>query len=223
MFAAGRVKERTSIFQSKTGKPVRFEITEGTRASLLRWIEQPAMIGSAFLWPGRFHDRPHISTRQYARLLKDLVASIGLEPSAYGTHSMRRTKSRRSTRRRRTCARRSFCWGARRWTARSGISGSSWMTLSSCRRGSRSESGVGRKRPARSGRCGSFKDAVTRFDRASDRVEVHRPTGAAPFPLTIPAFPASRARLHSGKRLSIQLVNRATVRLRRRSGKVSSV
>ena len=51
------------------------------------------MIGSEFLWPGRFHARPHISTRQYGRLLKEWVASIGLEPSAYGTHSMRRTKA----------------------------------------------------------------------------------------------------------------------------------
>ena len=50
------------------------------------------MIGSTHLWPGRFHDRPHISTRQYARLVRLWVQSIGLEPSAYGTHSMRRTK-----------------------------------------------------------------------------------------------------------------------------------
>ena len=28
----------------------------------------------------------------YARLVRDWVTSIGLEPSAYGTHSMRRTK-----------------------------------------------------------------------------------------------------------------------------------
>jgi site-specific recombinase XerC len=50
------------------------------------------MAGHEFLWPGRLHDRPHISTRQYARMLKEWVRSIGLEPSAYGTHSMRRTK-----------------------------------------------------------------------------------------------------------------------------------
>jgi site-specific recombinase XerC len=92
VFVARRVKERTSILQSKTKTPVQFEITEGTRVSLHQWIASPAMIGSEFLWPGRFHDRPHISTRQYARLLKDRVTSIGLEPSAYGTHSMRRTK-----------------------------------------------------------------------------------------------------------------------------------
>ncbi|WP_321341998.1 tyrosine-type recombinase/integrase [uncultured Cohaesibacter sp.] len=92
VFAAGTIKERVSILQSKTGKPVRFEITEGTRKSLKEWINHPLMIGHAYLWPGRFHDRPHISTRQYARLLKEWVQSIGLEPSAYGTHSMRRTK-----------------------------------------------------------------------------------------------------------------------------------
>lgn len=92
VYAAGAVKERASILQSKTKTPVRFEITEGTRASLRDWIDHPLMKGYEFLWPGRFHDRPHISTRQYARLLKDWVKSIGLEPTAYGTHSMRRTE-----------------------------------------------------------------------------------------------------------------------------------
>ena len=60
--------------------------------SLRTWIDDPAMVGSDFLWPGRFHDPDHISTRQYARLVKYWVASIDLEPSAFGTHSMRRTK-----------------------------------------------------------------------------------------------------------------------------------
>lgn len=44
------------------------------------------------MWPGRIHERLHISTRQYARLVRKWVTSIGLEPSAYGTHSLRRTK-----------------------------------------------------------------------------------------------------------------------------------
>jgi site-specific recombinase XerD len=50
------------------------------------------MVGAEFLWPSRFHYSPHLSTRQYARILRSWVTSIGLEPSAYGTHSMRRTK-----------------------------------------------------------------------------------------------------------------------------------
>jgi site-specific recombinase XerC len=92
VLATNQMKERASVLQSKTQKPVRFEITEGTRKSVLTWLKDPMMVGSEFLWPGRFHDRYHISTRQYARIVREWVQSIGLEPSAYGTHSMRRTK-----------------------------------------------------------------------------------------------------------------------------------
>jgi integrase len=92
VMASGQIKERASVLQSKTQKPVRFEISEGTRASLERWMQDPLMVGSEYLWPGRFHERLHISTRQYARIVRDWVTSIGLEASAYGTHSMRRTK-----------------------------------------------------------------------------------------------------------------------------------
>ena len=55
-------------------------------------IVQPAASYLAGFVTDLFHDRPYISTRQYARMLKEWVQSIGLEPSAYGTHSMRRTK-----------------------------------------------------------------------------------------------------------------------------------
>lgn len=80
--AAGRVKERASMIQSKTGKPVRFEITETTRQSLDRWIRDPEMIDLEFLWPSRSHGSPHLSTRQYARIVRGWVMSLGLEPSA---------------------------------------------------------------------------------------------------------------------------------------------
>jgi integrase len=92
IYVVGRVKERISILQSKTKQPVQFEITEETRKSLSAWIQDPAMSGADILWPGKFHEPDHISTRQYARTAKGWVASIGLEPSAYGTHSLRRTR-----------------------------------------------------------------------------------------------------------------------------------
>lgn len=92
VYAAGHVEERASIIQSKTRKPLRFEITEGTRRSITAWLDDPLMIGSEHLWPGRSHEKLHISTRQYARLVRDWVLSIGLEPTSYGTHLMRRTK-----------------------------------------------------------------------------------------------------------------------------------
>lgn len=92
VYSAGQVKERASILQSKTSQPVRFEITEGTRVSVKAWLDVLEHRRAEFLWPGRLHDRPHIGTRQCARLVHEWVASIGLEPRVYGTHSMRRTK-----------------------------------------------------------------------------------------------------------------------------------
>ena len=71
VMASGKIKERASVLQSKTQKPVRFEISEGTRTSVAEWMEDGLMVGSEYLWPGRFHERLHISTRQYARIVRD--------------------------------------------------------------------------------------------------------------------------------------------------------
>ena len=88
-----RVRERVSVIQSKTRRSVQFELTENTRESVASWLRSPEMIGCRFIFPSRFHDRPHISTRQYGRLVCGWVTAIGLEPSGYGTYSMRRTKA----------------------------------------------------------------------------------------------------------------------------------
>ena len=45
------------------------------------------------MFPSRIHASPHISTRQYARIVASWIKSIGLDPAAYGTHTMRRTKA----------------------------------------------------------------------------------------------------------------------------------
>lgn len=90
--ASGQIKERALVLQSKTQKPVRFEISEDTRASVEKSMEDELMVGSEHLWPGRFHERLYIPTRQYARIVRDWVTSIDLEATAYGTHAMRRTK-----------------------------------------------------------------------------------------------------------------------------------
>lgn len=88
-----RVRERVTIVQSKTNRPVQFEVSENTRETIVAWLDRPEMRGCQYLFPSRFHASPHISTRQYARLVRDWVSSIGLEPSGYGTHSLRRTKA----------------------------------------------------------------------------------------------------------------------------------
>ncbi len=89
----GRLRERASIIQKKTGRAVQFELTEQTRASVEDWLAIVKIREGGFLFPSRVHEQPHISTRQYARIVHGRVRSAGLDYSAYGTHSMRRTKT----------------------------------------------------------------------------------------------------------------------------------
>ena len=81
------------MIQRKTGRPVQFEITEQTRAAIRDWVANSVPGNGQYLFPSRFHDQPHISTRQYARIVHRWVERAGLDSSAYGTHSMRRTKA----------------------------------------------------------------------------------------------------------------------------------
>jgi integrase len=88
----GRVQDRATIIQRKTGRPVQFEITEQTRAAIRDWLMHAAGRNSEHLFPSRLRGQVHISTRQYARIVHRWVDFTGLDGSAYGTHSMRRTK-----------------------------------------------------------------------------------------------------------------------------------
>lgn len=89
----GRVRERTSVIQKKTGRPVQFELTEPTRTAVREWLRVRDHGDSPYLFPSRLNRCPHLSTRQYARLVHEWVQKAGLDASAYGTHSMRRTKA----------------------------------------------------------------------------------------------------------------------------------
>jgi integrase len=89
----GQVRDRTTVIQRKTGRPVQFEITEQTRTAIRDWLANAGLANAPYLFPSRLHDRPHISTRQYARIVHRWVERAGLNSSAYGTHSMRRTKA----------------------------------------------------------------------------------------------------------------------------------
>ena len=89
----GKALSRAIITQQKTNRPVRFEITERTRKSIEKWITAGALASTDYLFPSRLRASPHLSLRQYARLLESWVVGIGLDPTGYGTHSMRRTKA----------------------------------------------------------------------------------------------------------------------------------
>ena len=88
----GYAVDRATVRQRKTGRPVRFELTEQTRHAIDDYIRMEGNKPGEFLFTGR---RPGegMSTRQYARLLSDWLVSVGLDPHLYGTHSLRRTKA----------------------------------------------------------------------------------------------------------------------------------
>lgn len=84
---------RAMVIQRKTERPVQFELTEPTRTAVAAWIAKANLKSEDFLFPSRLHKSPHVSTRQYARIVDQWVTAAGLDTSAYGTHSMRRTKA----------------------------------------------------------------------------------------------------------------------------------
>ena len=88
-----RAAARTIVMQQKTERPVQFEITEQTRDTVAIWIRQRGLRNDDFLFPSRLRGSAHLSTRQYARIVQGWVREIGLDPAAYGTHTLRRTKA----------------------------------------------------------------------------------------------------------------------------------
>jgi len=88
-----RVAPRATVMQQKTSRPVQFEITEATRSAVADWMKLQNLHSEDYLFPSRIHKSPHLGTRQYARIVQGWVKHVGLDPCAYGTHSIRRTKA----------------------------------------------------------------------------------------------------------------------------------
>jgi len=81
------------VRQKKTGQPVRFELTEQTRQSVDDYLRYAVKRSGEFMFADRRRSEKSITTRQYARLVSEWIASIGLDPHLFGTHSLRRTKA----------------------------------------------------------------------------------------------------------------------------------
>ena len=89
----GYTVERATVRQKKTGHPVKFELTEQTRQALDDYMKAYDKKPGQNLFTGRRGPGMALTTRQYARLVSEWVASIGLDPLLFGTHSLRRTKA----------------------------------------------------------------------------------------------------------------------------------
>ena len=89
----GYALDRATVRQKKTGRPVKFELTEHTRTAVDEHLRYKPRKHGEYLFCGRGRLCRHLSTRQYARLVSDWVALAGLDPLQFGTHSLRRTKA----------------------------------------------------------------------------------------------------------------------------------
>lgn len=86
-------QHRAKIIQKKTGNSVQFEITSSTRDAINDLVSASKLEHHDWLFPSRKDKSAKMKTRQYSRLVKSWVHSIGLSKSAFGTHSLRRTKA----------------------------------------------------------------------------------------------------------------------------------
>ena len=91
--ARGYAADRATIRQRKTGRPVRFELSEQTRQAINNYLKATYKKPGEFLFTGRRGSQTNMTTRQYARLVSEWIASAGLDPRLFGTHSLRRTKA----------------------------------------------------------------------------------------------------------------------------------
>jgi integrase len=82
-----------TVRQKKTGRPVRFELTEQTQQAVDDYIKAAGKKPGEFLFRGRGDNNRCMTTRQYARLVSSWIATIGLDPHFFATHSLRRTKA----------------------------------------------------------------------------------------------------------------------------------
>jgi integrase len=88
----GYAIDRATVRQKKTGRPVRFELTEQTRQAVDDYLKVSRKKPGDFLFTSPKSGRS-MTLRQYGRLVSDWLVGIGLDPHLYGTHSLRRTKA----------------------------------------------------------------------------------------------------------------------------------
>jgi integrase len=88
----GYAIDRATVRQRKTGRPVKFELTDQTRQAIDDYLRDVSKKPGEFLFMSRRIGQC-MTTRQYARLVSEWIASIGLDPRLFGTHSLRRTKA----------------------------------------------------------------------------------------------------------------------------------
>jgi integrase len=86
--ANGYTADRATVRQKKTGRPVRFELSEQTWLAVDDYLKAANKRPGEFLFTSRRVPDRSMTTRQYARLVSEWIGSIGLDPRLFGTHSL---------------------------------------------------------------------------------------------------------------------------------------
>ena len=71
----GYSADRATVRQRKTGRPVRFELTEQTRQAIDDYIRAANKKSGEHLFVGRRSGGQCMTTRQYARLVSDWITA----------------------------------------------------------------------------------------------------------------------------------------------------
>src|SRR5947199_8411526 len=72
--------DRATVRQKKTGRPVRFELTEQTRQAVDDYLRVAGKKPGEFIFTGRRGQGRSMTKRQYARLVSEVIADMGLDP-----------------------------------------------------------------------------------------------------------------------------------------------
>src|SRR5580698_6514827 len=89
----GYAVDRATVRQKKTGRPVRFELTEQTRQALDDYLSVANRKRGDFLFAAQRQPSRSLAIRQYTRLVGAWISGIGLDDCLFGTHLLRRTKA----------------------------------------------------------------------------------------------------------------------------------
>jgi integrase len=114
--AGGRIRDRATVIQKKTGRPVQFEITEQTRVAVAEWLAAIDAREGRYLCASRFRGKPHLSTRNTPESSIDGWNA----PSSIARHMVRTLCAERNrhrfTRRPAICEQCSCCLATRSWS-----------------------------------------------------------------------------------------------------------
>lgn len=87
------MRDTIDVPMAGTDRSVQCTLSKETRKVLDAWIAKASKKPNDFLFTGRSRTAKAVTPRQLSRLVKAWTQAIGLDPTDYGTESLRRTRA----------------------------------------------------------------------------------------------------------------------------------